>query len=75
MIPYRSRTTTHGRNMAGARGLWRATGHAHAVGLCNCDWRWAVYRLAKPASSTRSMMTGSFSGRMTRTPCLLKIST
>ena len=25
-IPYRSRTTTHGRNMAGARGLWRATG-------------------------------------------------
>jgi dihydroxy-acid dehydratase len=26
VIPYRSRTTTHGRNMAGARGLWRATG-------------------------------------------------
>jgi dihydroxy-acid dehydratase len=26
MAPYRSRTTTHGRNMAGARGLWRATG-------------------------------------------------
>src|SRR5690606_21305069 len=24
--PYRSRTTTHGRNRAGARGLWRATG-------------------------------------------------
>ncbi|HEY3836517.1 MAG TPA: dihydroxy-acid dehydratase, partial [Bryobacteraceae bacterium] len=24
--PYRSRTTTHGRNMAGARSLWRATG-------------------------------------------------
>jgi dihydroxy-acid dehydratase len=24
--PYLSRTTTHGRNMAGARGLWRATG-------------------------------------------------
>src|SRR3954454_9236337 len=23
---YRSRTTTHGRNMAGARSLWRATG-------------------------------------------------
>ena len=23
---YRSRTSTHGRNMAGARGLWRATG-------------------------------------------------
>ncbi len=23
---FRSRTTTHGRNMAGARGLWRATG-------------------------------------------------
>ncbi len=26
MPAYRCRTTTHGRNMAGARGLWRATG-------------------------------------------------
>ncbi len=26
MPEYRSRTTTHGRNMAGARALWRATG-------------------------------------------------
>ncbi len=26
MIPYRSKITTHGRNMAGARALWRATG-------------------------------------------------
>ena len=26
MPAYRSRTSTHGRNMAGARGLWRATG-------------------------------------------------
>ena len=26
MPVYRSRTSTHGRNMAGARGLWRATG-------------------------------------------------
>jgi dihydroxy-acid dehydratase len=26
MPAYRSRTTTHGRNQAGARGLWRATG-------------------------------------------------
>ncbi|HRC07394.1 MAG TPA: dihydroxy-acid dehydratase [Miltoncostaeales bacterium] len=26
MPPLRSRTTTHGRNMAGARSLWRATG-------------------------------------------------
>jgi len=26
MPAYRSRVTTHGRNMAGARGLWRATG-------------------------------------------------
>ncbi len=26
MPMYRSRTSTHGRNMAGARGLWRATG-------------------------------------------------
>ncbi|MCO5148249.1 MAG: dihydroxy-acid dehydratase [Aquamicrobium sp.] len=26
MPPYRSHTSTHGRNMAGARALWRATG-------------------------------------------------
>ena len=26
MPAYRSRAITHGRNMAGARGLWRATG-------------------------------------------------
>ena len=26
MPVYRSRTSTHGRNMAGARSLWRATG-------------------------------------------------
>src|SRR5260221_2137913 len=26
LAQYRSRTSTHGRNMAGARGLWRATG-------------------------------------------------
>src|ERR1039458_4770892 len=26
MPAYRSRTSTHGRNMAGARSLWRATG-------------------------------------------------
>ncbi|MCB1408354.1 MAG: dihydroxy-acid dehydratase, partial [Rhodobacteraceae bacterium] len=26
MPHYRSRRSTHGRNMAGARGLWRATG-------------------------------------------------
>ncbi|EHC97903.1 hypothetical protein LTSEURB_5828, partial [Salmonella enterica subsp. enterica serovar Urbana str. R8-2977] len=25
MPKYRSATTTHGRNMAGARALWRAT--------------------------------------------------
>ncbi len=30
MPPYRSRTTTHGRNMAGARSLWRATGMTDA---------------------------------------------
>ena len=28
--PLRSRTSTHGRNMAGARGLWRATGMTDA---------------------------------------------
>ncbi len=28
MPEYRSRTSTHGRNMAGARALWRATGMA-----------------------------------------------
>ena len=26
MPELRSKTSTHGRNMAGARGLWRATG-------------------------------------------------
>ena len=30
MPDYRSRTTTHGRNMAGARALWRATGMTDA---------------------------------------------
>ena len=30
MKHYRSRTTTHGRNMAGARALWRATGMGDA---------------------------------------------
>ena len=30
MPVYRSRTTTHGRNMAGARALWRATGMTDA---------------------------------------------
>ncbi|WIY52526.1 dihydroxy-acid dehydratase [Devosia sp. YIM 151766] len=30
MPAYRSRTTTHGRNMAGARSLWRATGMKNA---------------------------------------------
>ena len=30
MPPYRSRTSTHGRNMAGARALWRATGMLEA---------------------------------------------
>jgi dihydroxy-acid dehydratase len=30
MAAYRSRTTTHGRNMAGARSLWRATGMTDA---------------------------------------------
>jgi dihydroxy-acid dehydratase len=30
MPAYRSRTTTHGRNMAGARGLWRAAGMTDA---------------------------------------------
>lgn len=30
MPPYRSRTSTHGRHMAGARGLWRATGMTDA---------------------------------------------
>ncbi|MBR1220194.1 dihydroxy-acid dehydratase [Bradyrhizobium sp. U87765 SZCCT0131] len=30
MPAYRSRTSTHGRNMAGARSLWRATGMTNA---------------------------------------------
>jgi dihydroxy-acid dehydratase len=41
MPHYRSRTSTHGRNMAGARGLWRATGMTDAdfgkpiIAVCN----------------------------------------
>ncbi|OWU84781.1 dihydroxy-acid dehydratase [Oceanicola sp. 22II-s10i] len=41
MPHYRSRTSTHGRNMAGARGLWRATGMKDGdfgkpiVAICN----------------------------------------
>ena len=41
MPTYRSRTTTHGRNMAGARSLWRATGVAEKdfgkplIAVCN----------------------------------------
>ena len=31
MPEYRSRTTTHSRNMAGARALWRATGMKDSV--------------------------------------------
>ena len=42
MPAYRSRTTTHGRNMAGARGLWRATGMKDEAGIVwvpGCDRR------------------------------------
>ncbi len=35
---YRSATTTHGRNMAGARALWRATG------MTGCRFRQTDYR-------------------------------
>jgi len=41
MPDYRSKTTTHGRNMAGARALWRATGVKDAdfgkpiIAVCN----------------------------------------
>ena len=41
MPQYRSRTSTHGRNMAGARSLWRATGMKDAdfgkpiIAVCN----------------------------------------
>ena len=41
MPAYRSRTSTHGRNMAGARGLWRATGMTNEdfgkpiIAVCN----------------------------------------
>ena len=38
MPKYRSATTTHGRNMAGARALWRATG------MTDADFWQADYR-------------------------------
>ncbi len=34
MPQYRSRTTTQGRNMAGARALWRATGMKDEADHC-----------------------------------------
>ena len=40
MPKYRSHTTTHGRNMAGARALWRATGMTDDGCGANCSfWR------------------------------------
>ncbi len=40
MPAYRSRTTTHGRNMAGARSLWRATG------MTDCDFGKPIIAIA-----------------------------
>ncbi len=40
MPRYRSWTTTHGRNMAGARALWRATGHGED------DWNKPIIAIA-----------------------------
>ncbi|TCJ16087.1 dihydroxy-acid dehydratase [Parasulfuritortus cantonensis] len=40
MPQYRSRTTTHGRNMAGARALWRATGMKEG------DWNKPIIAIA-----------------------------
>ena len=49
MPQYRSRTTTHGRNMAGARALWRATGmkdddFGKPIIAADCALYWNIFR-------------------------------
>ena len=46
MPAYRSRTSTHGRNMAGARGLWRATG------MKDGDFGKPIIAIANPSPSS-----------------------
>src|SRR5919109_4374424 len=55
MPAYRSRTTTHGRNMAGARGLWRATGMMMAALRLNIP---AVFVSGGPMEAGKALVKG-----------------
>lgn len=46
MPDYRSKTSTHGRNMAGARALWRATG------MKDEDFKKPIIAIATPSPSS-----------------------
>ena len=58
MPAYRSRTTTHGRNMAGARALWRATGMTNddfgkpIVAIANCVKEFTTAMIGLPKSES-----------------------
>ena len=56
MNPYRSRATTHGRNMAGARALWRATG------MQDADFEKPIIAIANRFTQFRGMSAGTMSG-------------
>jgi dihydroxyacid dehydratase/phosphogluconate dehydratase len=57
MPVYRSRATTHGRNVAGARGLWRATG------MKNEDFGKPIIAVVKGLGKSCALITdGRFSG-------------
>jgi dihydroxy-acid dehydratase len=50
MPQYRSKTSTAGRNMAGARALWRATG------MKNDDFQKPIIAVANPSRSLYRVM-------------------
>ena len=67
MPKYRSATTTHGRNMAGARALWRATGMTDAdfgkpiiagvyrvTFICAISVNWSPNKLKRRAALPKS---------------------
>lgn len=50
MPDYRSKTSTHGRNMAGARALWRATG------MKDEDFKKPIIAIANSFTSSSQVM-------------------
>ena len=65
MPKYRSATTTHGRNMAGARALWRATGMTDAdfgkpiIAVVNSFTQFKPLAAWRKSSIPSPWMTGS----------------